>query len=105
MTWTETPGYECKGPSETVQGDVLPLSKILLRYANGMDVPNGGAVFGDVEDDEHETEDLAKAREWDLVDKDFARKNHQEFIVEIQDRIKKKTQEKEKQAENGSETP
>jgi hypothetical protein len=105
MAWQGTAGHTPKGVSETIQGDVLPMSKILQRFASGIDIPRESAVYGDVEDDEHESEDLMKVRDFDLVDKDEIKKQRIELIEVIEKKKKQYEDEENKKLKNTPQSP
>lgn len=94
MTWPGTPGLVITEPSMTVQGDTLPLSRILVRFANGIDLPQGAAQFGDCEDEEHEDYDWSKLGGLDLAEKEQLQRMNIELIKEVKEKAKKpKTEE------------
>lgn len=103
MTWPGTPGYVCTGESLTIQGDTIPMSKILLRFASGIASPHGNALFGDVEDDEHESDDYNVVTNADLVEKQKMLEDRIAFLEVIKEKKRQATDKKNEEAKTASE--
>lgn len=105
MSWTGSPGHTPQGVSETIQGDVLSLAKILQRYSNGIEPPRGSAFYGDVEDDEHESDDYNRVVNSDLVDKDEMLADRIALLDVIEAKKKEKAASKKEEVKNEPQSP
>lgn len=94
MTWEGFPGHTPQGSTLTIQDDVLPMAKILSRYARGIDIPKGGGFYGDVEDDEHESSDYNRVMSSDLVDQQEIAEDRAALIEYIHQETKKQKEKK-----------
>lgn len=104
MTWKGYPGHTPQGVSMTLPDEVLPLRSILLRFKNGIDTPLGGGMYGDVEDDEHESADYNQVKSLDLVDQQQILEDRIAFIEVIKAKEKEIEEEKKIARQNKPQT-
>jgi len=93
-TMQETP----KGASLTVQGEVITIADMLRRLHNGIPLQSVQGVYGDIDDDDHEAQDLEKFGGQDIVDR-IDQMNEAEEVAQRYEELKKKKPKKEDQKE------
>lgn len=83
----------------------MPMDKIILRYVNGIELPQGQALFGDNEDDDHDMPDYNQLQGIDLVERQEIEEDRIALIEHIKKVKKENAEAKKALIENRPESP